>query len=170
MAQDISVKISREAAAARELLAAIKEDIAGDEQAKADAIEGETDLHGAISAAIDRIAALDAMGAVLKAREAGFAARRHRFDEQKAKIKRAIVAAMEALDQRRLELPTATVYTSVGKRSAIVTDENKLPAWALIPQPPKVDKAALSKALIEGAQIDGAELSNTSTILNIRTG
>lgn len=162
--------ITRETAAALALMQSIRDVVDGDEQAVVDAIEGETNLHDAIAAAVDRIAAIQTMTDVLKAREEGMAMRRHRLGEQAQKIKRAIVTAMEALEQRKIELPTATIYTSQGRRSAVIVDETKLPEWALIPQPPKVDKTKLTKALLDGQQIDGAHLSNTSTTLNIKTG
>lgn len=162
--------ITRETAAALALMQSIRDVVDGDEQAVADAIEGETNLHDAIAAAVDRIAAIQTMTDVLKAREGGMKVRRQRLDEQAQKIKRAIVTAMEALEQRKIELPTATIYTSTGRRSAVITDETKLPEWALIPQPPKPDKDKITKALIDGQTIEGAVLSNTSTTLNIRTG
>lgn len=165
----ITVAINNETAAAAALLSALADELDGDEQAKADAIEGETSLHELVVKAVDRIAELDTMIDALKAREDAHAIRRKRFQDQQAAIKRAIAVSLETLSVRKLELPTATVYTSPGRRRAIVTDESKLPPAYLVPQPHKIDLTALGKALNEGAQIDGAELSNTSTILNIRT-
>ena len=59
-------KIEIEAAAARSLLNAIAETIADDDQAKMDAIEGETGLLEAIDAALDRIREMEAHRAAIK--------------------------------------------------------------------------------------------------------
>lgn len=170
MSSQLSANITNEAAAASALLEALKDDIGDDVQAAADLIEGETSLHEAIAAAVDRIAYIDAMTTVLKARAEAMDTRRHRLDEQKTRIKRAIVGAMEALGQQKIELSIATVYTAKGRPSVIITDDTKLPEWALIRQPPKIDRSAIAKALAGGQAVDGAVLSNASTILNIRTG
>jgi hypothetical protein len=169
MSQSIAIEINRETAAAVQLLAALADELDGDVQAQADTIEGETNLHEIVIKAIDRLAEIEVMTEALKAREDAYAVRRGRFTEQAAKIKRAIVGAMDALNQRKIELATATVYTSAGRRKAIVTDETKLPPSFFVPQPPKLDTTKLTKALVDGASIDGATLSNASTILNIRT-
>lgn len=166
---DIALTVANDARAAKVLLEALAEDLAGDEQAQHDLIEGETHLLEAIEAAVDRIAELDALQAALKAREENHAARRKRFADQQARIKRAIAEALDMTGQRKLNLATATVYTSPGKARPIITDKAAIPEIFTVPQPPEPNLQAIKEALLEGAEIPGATLSNPSIILNIRT-
>lgn len=167
-ARGVADGVRHEADIARGLLAVLRDDIGDDEQAASDAIEGETSLFEAVEKAVDRIAEIDAFCEALKAREENFAARRHRYQHQKDAIKFALAYALDTTGQRKLELPTATVYISKGRQRAVVTDPALIPADYLVPQPPKVDLTALTKALAAGP-IPGAELSNPSQILNVRT-
>lgn len=161
------IAIQKTAAVA--LLRSLHDIIADDDEAAHDTIEGETDLAGAIERAVSRMTDIDAMTEALRLREDVLAARKKRLAEQKDRIKREIYEALNATGQRRFETPTATVFLRAGVRSAIITDESKIPEKYLIPQPPKINKALLNKDAREGEQIPGVTLSNGNESLNIRT-
>ena len=50
-----------------------------------------------------------------------------------------------------------------------VKDESKIPAFFLIPQPPRVDRAGILTALKRGEQISGAVLEEASFHIQVRT-
>ena len=49
--------------------------------------------------------------------------------------------------------------------SVNITDENKIHERWLKPQPPKIDKAAIKKALKEGLAVEGAEIVKKNSVI-----
>lgn len=160
--------LSDQALAARNLLAVYADVLAGDEQAVADAIEGETDLRSAIEVAVDRIASNDALVAAIKDRVDGLNSRRKRLDAQTETLRTAIGVAMEVATIKRLELADGTVTLKATPASAIVTDEAVIPAKFWKPQEPRLDKRAVLDALKASEAVPGATLSNGGSTVQIR--
>jgi len=157
-----------EAEAARSLLANIRDIVQDDEQAAADAIEGETNLLEAIGAAVDAILEADAEAEALAGMVKRLAQRRERAEARADRIRAAIADAMAQTDLRKLKLPQATLTIKATPPKAIITDELDIPTKYLIEQPPKLDKRAVLEALKAGEQVPGAQLSNGGASLQIR--
>lgn len=157
--------IRKETEAARMLLD-IYADILSDDDEKADAIEGETNLNEAIVSGLERIAALNAL--IEGGREVmnRIKSRVDRLESQAEGIKTAIGIALEATDTKKIETPLATVSLSKTPATAIITDESSVPARFWKPQDPKLDKRAVLAALKEG-DVPGAELSNGGVSVRI---
>lgn len=87
-----------------------------------------------------------------------------------AAAKRARLALRDALEGTtgtvRAGIHTASIRA--GSASVIVTDESAIPAEYMRQPPPAPDKAALARALKNGAQIPGAVLRNGEPGLTIR--
>jgi len=169
---DIEYSLQREKNAARDLLASLKRDgEAGDVELVADAIEGETNLREAISAALDEIDECDVIEAGCKAKAAEFEARAAAADKRRERIRALIEQAMVSTEQPSLRLPAATV--SVTKRPAglVIANEADIPAefWITQEAPaPKLNKKALLAALNDNQVIPGAGLDNGSVSLTVR--
>ncbi len=157
-------ELHRETEAVRLLLATFADVVGDDEIAKADMIEGETNLNEAMERVAERLSDLETLCDSLKAREDKLAARRRRLEEQQKNHRTAMLTAMEVAGVKRLELAIATVSRKPIAASAVVTNEADVPAEFWRRGEPKLDKKALLTALKaahdEGRTIPGAQLSN----------
>lgn len=164
---DVIRELSIEMEVARSLLANLRDVIADDEQAMADAVEGETNLREAIARAVERLGDIEAYTEAISARQKDLAERKSRLDRQGAMIRAALASAIASVDWKRVELPEATLTLKAGPPSVIVTEEADIPADFWKSQPPKLDRKSLFDALKERA-VPGATLSNGGTSLQIR--
>lgn len=141
--------------------------LADDEEAKADLVEGETDIDRALELAVLRIAEIDAMDTALAILSERIDARRSRIKAQADSLRTAVLVALEATNTKRLELPFATVSRRSVPPKAQVVSEAEIPATFWKRADPKVDMRALLAALKEGP-VPGAELSNGSETISIK--
>ena len=165
---DVSRTLYLQGEASRSLLANIRDVIGDDEDMAFVAVEGETGLIEAISAAVDRMAELKAHCEALEIQIKNLKERHSRFEEQASRIKAAIHVAMGHAELRKLELPQATLSVRAVAPSVEVTDEALIPAQFWVTQDPKLDKKALLAALKAKEQVPGAQLSNGGETLAIR--
>jgi hypothetical protein len=145
-------------------------DILTDEDAREIAIESETDLAEMRQVAVARILEVDALVAGIDATMAKLKARKARLEDQADSLRTLLITAMEFTNQTKMELPIATVALRPVPPSVRVTDEAAIPSAYWKPQPPKLDKASLLKALKEkdAPPIPGAELSNGGSTIMIK--
>jgi hypothetical protein len=167
---DLRTDIRNEAEAAKELLANIRDVIADDDEAREDAIEGETNLKEAIGAAVMRVAEIDALSEAIKAQADKLRSRRDRLDNQADLLRAAIASAMQTAEIDKLELPTHTLTVKATPPKAVITDEAAIPSRFFVPQDPKLSLKAVGDALKAGEQVPGATLSNGGSTLQIRGG
>lgn len=73
------------------------------------------------------------------------------------RMKAALLDFMQQSGQDKVKAGSFAVSTAA-TQAVSITDESKLPPEYFIPQPAKVDKAGIKKALKDGAAVDGAEL------------
>lgn len=161
-------KLNAQAEAARTLLLNIRDVIGDDEEAAADAIEGETDLHEAIAGAVLRISDLeaheDAIASIIKT----LGERKSRFASQADRIRTAICVAMGVAGIKKLELAQATISRRAVPPSAVFTNEADVPSRFWKPQDPKLDRKAVLDALKAKEVVPGATLSNGSETISIK--
>lgn len=163
-------KLAIEREAARALLLSIKEIVEDDEQARADAVEGETSLMEAIDKALERKTLVEAHIEGLKAAQQRLKDRKERFENQVERIRGVIAGAMEAIDVKRLERPTATLTLALPSPQVQITAESELPSAYLVEKVTvSPDKRKLLADLKAGATIPGAELKNGAPALQIRS-
>jgi hypothetical protein len=162
--------LRREIEAARALLATYEDILGDDAQARADAIEGETDLREAITAGIARIAEIQALQAGVKLFRDRLAQRASRLETQEQSLRAAIDVAMEIAGEKRIETPLGTASRRTVAPSVIVTNEADIPASFWKRADPALDKRALLealKALGPDENIPGATLSNGGMTLHL---
>lgn len=100
---------------------------------------------------------------MLKAESDRLAARKKTAENGIERMKAALLLYLQQTGQNKVKAGTFSVAIAATKK-VNVTDETKLPAEYLIPQPSKVDKIELKKALQSGAEIEGAELISTEGV------
>lgn len=167
---DLRTEIRNEGEAVAALLANIRDIIVDDEQAREDAIEGETNFKDVLSAAVARCAEIDALSEAIKAQSDKLRARRDRLENQAELLRVAITSAMQVAEIDKIELPSHTLTVKATPPKVLVTDESAIPSRFFVPQDPKLSLKAVGEALKAGESIPGATLSNGGSTLQIRGG
>jgi hypothetical protein len=153
----------------RDRLLSAHPDLAEDDRALADTLEGISDLNEAILTVFDSAAEDEMLVDALGARIDVMKERRARF-ENRVKAKRAaILAAMEEAGVKKIEAPHVTLSCRAGSPFVQIIDEAQIPPrfWREKIDL-SIDKAALKEAL-QTETIPGACLSNGAPSLAART-
>jgi Siphovirus Gp157 len=162
------MSLHKETEAARLLLAQMADIIGDDEEARRGLVEGETNLHEAVSSAIKMIGEDKAAIAAIKEYACKLGDRAGRLEKRVENTRTAIAVAMDLASEKSIQTPFGTVSLKDTPRIAVVTEESDIPSTFWKPQPNKLDKTALTKALREGQAIPGASLSNGGTTIAIK--
>ena len=157
-----------ETQAAKTLLAQMADILGDDDNAKRDAVEGETSLREAIAAAVKQIGEDEAAVLGISEYVSSLSDRRERLKQRIANMRTAVCVALEQAHEKTLETPFGTVTLKSTPKSAIITEEADIPSIYWRDCAPELDKTAITKALKEGAQIAGAVLSNGGSTISIK--
>jgi hypothetical protein len=168
MTTNLAYDLRRETEAAYTLLANIRDVIADDAQAVADAVEGETNLMEVIATAVARIQELEAHCVALTEQTKTLAERKARFERQGEHLRAAVLVAMGQVDLKKIELPTATLSRKAVPLKCEIVNPADIPSHFWIPAEPKLDRKALLEALKAKQPVPGAELTNGGETLAIR--
>lgn len=150
-------------------LLAMFPDLADDDQALLDTLEGETTLQEQIVAVMrsadnDRILALG-----IKERMTELAARLSRMENRYEGKRELIASTMAAADLKKIEAPDWTLSLRRIPPSVVIQNEELIPEqFKKSKTVVSVDKAAL-KAALETGSVEGAVMSNGSVGLTVRT-
>ena len=101
---------------------------------------------------------LDAEAAAFKDEERRLHDRRTALENTAKRLHERLFAAMEACDLSKLKAGTFTLSVQNSPPGVDVPWPPAIPVEYLIPQEPKVDKAAILKVLKAGGTVDGASL------------
>jgi len=140
-----------------------------DDETLFDTLEGLSDLPDLVGELVRSALDDEAMITGLKWRCEAMAARLSRLKERHQK-KRAMAAwAMGMAGLSTVKQPDFSVSLSEGAYRLELQDESAIPGLYLVPQPPKLDKAAISAALKRGETIDGAQLVQGQPFITVST-
>jgi hypothetical protein len=140
-----------------------------DEKTLADTLEGITDLHEMIAAVIRSALVDEVLQAGLRTRIEQMRQRLTRLAERGLKKRQLALEAMNEAGLKKLEQPDFTASARLGAPPLVVTTERDIPESYMIPQPPKLDRQALTSDLRRGNHVPGACLGNPAPILTVRT-
>jgi hypothetical protein len=157
-----------ETEAAKALLANLRDIIGDDDQAQADAVEGETSLIEAIESGLTRLTELNELHSGIAALIANLKDRGERFERQRDNIRTAICAAMEAGNIKKHEFALATVSLRAVPPKVEITDESLVPSKFFKQPEPKLDKKAVLDALKAKEVVPGAVLSNGGLTVSVK--
>ena len=170
-ARTLIFDLDKQAEAARSLLVNVKALVGEDDPEIIEtAVEGETNLKEAVGRAVQRIAELTAMAAALKSIEASAKARRERFENQEALLREAVLIALQAAEQSRLECPIATVSLRGTADKLEIENEAAIPSQYWKPKDPELDKKRLLSDLKKGETVPGASKVEGAETLQVRFG
>lgn len=164
--------LRNEAAAARELLDALRGIQAVDDESSDLAVESETSLVEAVQAAYDAIAEAEAFIDALKMRRDGISTRIAVLEARAGRVRDEIATAIDIAGVKHVRLAEGTIYPALTPPKVEVTDEEAIPDrfWKT-ETTRKLDKVALTKALkageLNGMNI-GAVLGNGRRTIAMR--
>jgi hypothetical protein len=140
-----------------------------DERTLADTVEGLTDLHQILEAIIRSALEDEALAAGLKGRIGEMQERLARFEDRASKRRQIAKDVMVELDLKKVLAPDFTASLRPGTPALMVIDEAAVPSiyWEL--PPPKLNRREMLSDLKQGADVEGASLSNPEPVLSVRT-
>jgi len=162
-------KIKAEVATAENILRQLRQTHDIDDDMVSIVIEGETNLASVIDQAINRRNDLHSMIKAIDDRSNDLEARRYRYKMALIAIDSALLLALEATGQRKIETAESTIFLQASPPSVVITDETKIPAQWMRTKDPEPNKIEIKKALIKGDRIPGAELSNQFQTIRIKS-
>ena len=140
-----------------------------DEETVADTLEGITDLHEMIAAAIRSALVDEALQSGLRTRLAEMKSRLSRLEERGSKKRQLALEAMTEAGLKKLEQPDFTASARSGLPGLVVMEEGLIPEDSWVPQPPKLDRQSLLADVKREGPIPGTALSNPKPTLAVRT-
>jgi len=140
-----------------------------DETTLADTLEGISDLPEMIAAVIRSALVDEALQVGLRARLEEMKGRLSRLESRSKKKRELALQALTEVGLSRLVEPDFTASTRSGTPSLVVITEETIPSVYWNPQAPKLDRQAILRDLKGGAAIAGAELSDPTPVLTVRT-
>ena len=146
----------------------LAEDPQIDEQTLADTVEGLTDLHEVLAAIVRAALADEALATGLKGRIAEMEDRRTRLQDRAAKRRQIAKDAMVELDLKKVVAPDFTASIRPGMPALLVLNEDAVPSIYWQPGEPRLKRQQLASDLKEGAEVEGATLSNPEPVLSVR--
>lgn len=133
-----------------------------DEQTLNDTVEG-LDIGGKLEAYCKVVREFEADAKRFKEESIYFANKAKGAENGVKKLKNSILNYMKTTNKTKAEAGLFTVSTRESK-AVNIYNETAIPIEYSTPQPPKIDKASIRKALMNGEKITGAELQINKTI------
>lgn len=152
----------------RESLLTSFPELAEDQQALADTLEGETSLIDAAASLIRAALEDEAFEEACAKLAAEKRERAARFGQRALKRREAALSLLQAADIPKLEQADFTASVGKSRGKVIVADEAALPD-AMFRTTRSPDKTAIGEALKDGKTVPGALLSNPEPTLTVRT-
>ena len=106
---------------------------------------------------------LDAKASALKAEKDRLAKKQSVCEHGVKRLKESLLNHLNSLDKKKVDAGVFTVSKSSTK-SVKITDESAIDEFFLEPQPPKINKAEIGKALKNGIKVRGAELVDSEYV------
>lgn len=97
----------------------------------------------------------------IKSEEKRLADKRKVLENKILNVKEYLQHEMEFAGIDKVKRPTLTVSIQLNPPSVEVFDESVIPSTYMVPQPEKIDKKAILKALKDGEEIPGCEIHQT---------
>lgn len=151
---------------AEEIRAALGDDF--DAEAFLDTLDGETDAADIADRLLAELADAEAMAEAIRGQEADMKARRQRYDMRGEAFRRQLLNLLDAIGEKKIERPRATVSRRAGLPSVQITDEAAIPSQ-LCKTTVAPDKAAIKAQLMAGEAVPGAQIVVGDDGVTVRT-
>lgn len=127
-----------------------------DEQTVNDSLEG-MDVAGKLEDYCKVIRQFEADAAAYKAEKDRLAAKQKKAEDAAERLEEAVLNYMSAANTEKAKCGVFEIKVKQSKAANIV-NADAISSEYVIQQPPKIDRAAIRKALMSGKAVDGAEL------------
>lgn len=144
------------------------EDWGEDEDLTQDMIEGETDLLEIMDKLVWTIQRDTHAAKSIDAHIGELEIRKKRFKSSIETRKAVLERWLSMAGVKTIQRDIATITLKKGTQSATITDESLIPPKFWVKPDPRLDKAALNKAVKEGDDVPGAELNSGPDSVQIR--
>lgn len=151
---------------AEEIRAALGDDF--DADAFLDTLDGETDAAEIADRLLAELADAEAMAEAIRGQEADMKARRQRYDMRGEAFRRQLLNLLDAIGEKKIERPRATVSRRAGLPSVQITDEAAIPSQ-LCKTTVAPDKTAIKAQLMAGETVPGAQIVVGDDGVTVRT-
>lgn len=140
-----------------------------DEETFLNTLDGETDALDVADALISGMQDAEALAVAAKTQADALKARSDRLKARSAAYKGRMLTLMDAIGQKKLERPAATISRRAGSLSVQITDEASVPSQLckVVTTP---DKTAIKKQLEAGEDVPGARLERGPDGVTVRLG
>lgn len=159
----------RELRAAATWLSENHPDLAADEQAWVDTLDGITNGLDLAEYLAERMLKLEALEQAARQRAGEIEGRARRFAAQQEKLRNLVQALVEAAGGKPVVRPTVTLSLRAVAPKVIEIDASRTPPEYLRQPPATPDRTAIREALKAGKEVDGWTLSNGAKSLSILT-
>lgn len=134
-----------------------------------DTLDGETDALDIADTLIRDMQEAEALAAATKALADDYAARAKRIGDRPRAIKAALLHLLDAIGEKKLERPAATVSRRAGSLSVKITDADAVPSQlCTVKTVTAPDKAAIKAQIDAGEVVPGAELVRGDDTVTVR--
>ena len=140
-----------------------------DEETLRDTLEGATNLHAAITVIMRSYLEDLALTETLRRRIREMQERLARLDRRSESKKNLVTDVMSQADLKKIVEADFTVSLRQLQPALLILDESAIPKDYWNPQPPKLDRQAITAALKAGEEIGGAALGNGGLTIAVRT-
>jgi hypothetical protein len=140
----------------------------------ADSLDEETfkdtlsSLEEAIEDKVENVAklvrCLDVDIEAIKSEEKRLADKRKALENKVASVKSYVQHEMEIAGVDKVKRATVTVSIQLNPPSVTIYDESLVPSGYMIPQPSKLDKKSILKALKDGEEIPGCDIQQSRSL------
>lgn len=141
-------------------------ELADDEELRADTFEG-VGLNDVLSRLVRQAQEAKAIAGGIADLIGEYQQRKTRFERRNEAMRVLLLKLLQQSNLPRAVLPEGTVSIGKGRDSVLITDETKLPKWALrVVKSP--DKTAIKERLDAGKKVPGAEIKTGGETLTMR--
>ena len=152
---------------ADELRAMLGDDF--DEATFLDTLDGETNAVDIADRIIAEMLESEAISDAARAQIAALTKRRDRLDARANAYRASLLGLLDAIGEKKLERPRATISRRAGSVSVMITDENSIPSQLCVTKTiTSPDKAAIKKQIEAGETVPGAELTRGPDGVTVR--
>lgn len=148
-------------------LVALMQEHIGEDDDLTQAIAECTNFNELLERVAQEIVQAEALAQGIKSAQAALADRGKRLQTKAGKLRDAVLAALNAAQLKKIELPSATFSVGSKAASVVIIDEAQVPdEFCEVER--KISKQRIKEALHSGKHVNGAQMSNGGQSLTMR--
>ena len=140
-----------------------------DEATFLDTLDGETNAIDIADRLIAEMLENETIAEAIRAQVEALSKRKWRMEARADAYRKSILGLLDAIGEKKLERPRATISRRAGSVSVLITDEKSIPSQlCTVKTVSSPDKAAIKKQIEAGETVPGAELARGKDSVTVR--